>query len=157
MTKKKTENYLSDLKRVQADFVNYKKRVEEDKKNWLKFANVGLITKLIPVLDNFKRAGAHLPEDLKDNEFVKGVMAIEKQFERIMEEEGVEKIETKDQAFDPKWHEVMFYEVSELPEGQIIEELEAGYRLGDSVIKPSKVKVSKGPSTGSGQKGEKNE
>lgn len=141
--KKQNEEYLNSLKRTQADFINFKKRTEDEKRDWLKFANVGLLVKITPIIDNFRRAKEHMPEELLNNDFVRGLMAMEKQFEAVLADEGVEKISTEGQ-FDPKWHEVVESVVSDLPEGSILTTLATGYRLGERVLAPAKVRVSGG-------------
>lgn len=129
-------------KRTVAELQNYQQQVERDKVEFVKFASERTLTALLPVLDNFKRASSHLPKDLKDNEWAKGIEAIEAQFEQALGELGLKKIEVKKkEACDPNRHEVVATE--EGKQGCIIEVLEAGYELNGKVLRAAKVKVGK--------------
>ena len=135
------------LKRVAADFDNYRKRTEEDSKMSFQVAQAHTLLELAPVLDNFRRATEHLPKHLEDDNWVKGVLYIEKQLEAIFEQAGVTRIKTVGEIFDPQLHEAVSTEPSEtVPEHHIMAELEGGYMLNGSVLKPAKVKVSSGSS-----------
>lgn len=135
---------LEDLcKRVQADFENFKKRSQKEKEEFSKFANTDLILQIIPVIDNFKLATHHLPEELRDNNWVQGILQIEKQLEQILASEGVEPIESVGHKFDPYIHEAIEEIDSEGSPGEVVEEITRGYRLNDRVIRHAKVKVSK--------------
>lgn len=143
----KAEEYLAGWQRAQADLVNYRKRGDEEKLAFIKYANLDFILAFLPVFDNFKRAALHTPES--DDEVVKnwvdGVKAIEKQFEQVLSSIGVTQIvvNTGDN-FDPNQHEAVATEESDLPADSIISEVEYGYIYNDRVIRPTKVKVSKG-------------
>lgn len=132
------------MMRVQADFENYRKRAQKEKEEYGKYFNTDLIARMLPVLDNFRLALKHQPKDFKDNGFLSGIGHIERQFEQIFTEEGVEKIPTEGQKFDPHLHEAVEEISSEKPPGQITEEVLAGYKLGDRIIRHAKVKVSRG-------------
>lgn len=132
------------LKRTLADFDNYRRRTEEERKQLVSLAQARTLLELTPVLDNFRRAAEHLPTELANNNWVTGVLYVEKQLEQIFEQFGVQKIKTVGEVFDPKLHEAIGHEASDLPEGQIIAEIESGYRLNDLILKPAKVKVSSG-------------
>lgn len=132
------------LKRVQADFINYKNRTEQEKDGMIKFAFANSLTKIIPVVDNFNRAFSHLPAELENNEWVLGIKNIEKQLENILTEVGLKKIETKDAIFDPNKHEaISFQEDKKQVDGKILQELESGYELDGKILRPSKVIVVK--------------
>lgn len=136
----------NQLKRVAADFDNFRKRTEEEKRDLFKLAQANTLLELTPVLDNFRRATSHLPEHLKSDNWVTGVLYIEKQLEQIFEQLGVTKIKTVGEVFNPALHEALSTEASEtVPEHTIIAELESGYTLNGTVLKPAKVKVSSGP------------
>ena len=142
------------LKRTAADFDNFRKRTEEEKKLLGKFAQAQTLLELTPVLDNFRRATEHLPEHLKSDNWVTGVLYIEKQLEQIFTELGVSKIDTVDQPFDPQLHEAISLEPrDDIEPNTIIAELESGYVLDGQVLKPAKVKVSEAPT----QQGESEE
>lgn len=135
----------AQLKRLAADFDNYRRRTEEERKQLVQLSQARTLLELTPVLDNFRRATEHLPEELKGNNWVTGVLYVEKQLEQIFEQFGVQKIETIGQEFDPKLHEAIETESSETVEmNKIIAEVESGYTLNGTVLKPAKVKVSKG-------------
>jgi molecular chaperone GrpE len=145
---KKLEEKIAELtngwQRAQADFLNYKKQAAEDKINFCKNANTELIYELLPVLDNFQRAATHAPEELENDNWAIGIKHIEKQLENILSENGLEKIESKGQQFNPHYHEAIEHVESDKPEGEIVEEILAGYKFNDSIIRPAKVKVSNG-------------
>lgn len=134
------------LQRVQADFENFRKRSQKEKEEFAKYANTDLILRILPILDNFKLALLHQPKDLKKNEWAHGIWHIEKQLQQVLSEEGVQKIPTEGQRFDPNLHEAIEEVQSDAPAHQIVEEVLAGYILGDKVIRHAKVKVSKGKS-----------
>lgn len=142
--KKNSEEYLEGWKRAQADYINLKRRVESDISELTSFANAELVTKIIPIMENFRRAFTHIPENLKEDEWVKGVKNVEKQLEDTLRNEGLQKIDTEGKEFDPNLCEALMFEESKNhKDNEIIEELEAGYIFKDKVIKPAKVKVCK--------------
>jgi molecular chaperone GrpE len=134
------------LKRVAADFDNFRKRTEEEKKTTFGLAQAQTLLELAPVLDNFRRATEHLPNDLQGNNWVTGVLYIQKQLEQIFTDHGVKKIATTGEQFSPQLHEAVSTEPHDtIPAHHIISELESGYTMNDQVLKPAKVKVSEGP------------
>ena len=134
------EELKNQLLRLQADFVNYKNRTEREKSNSIILANEGLILKLLPVLDNFNRAFAHV--NLEDDA-VKGFVMITDQFESILKSEMVEEIESDGATFDPNLHNAVMTESKEgVESGIVLETFEKGYKIKDKVIRPSMVKVS---------------
>lgn len=147
---KELEQQIQDLKngwqRTQADFENYRKRAEGLKNEWIKMANTDLMLKILPVMDNFRRANQHAPENLKNDNWLIGIQQIEKQLETILSEEGLKKLETKaGDKFDHNLHEAISYEENkDLEENKIIEVTEEGYKFSDKVLRPAKVRVSKG-------------
>ena len=126
--------------RIQADFDNYRKRSEEQKLNIISAANADLMLEIVPVLDNFRRAFSHAKAD---DQFAVGIKQIEKQLEDILVAEGLQKIATTGK-FDPNIHEAISYEENTLPAEEIIGEVESGWTFNDKVLKPAKVRVSKG-------------
>jgi len=130
------------LKRVQADFINFRNRVETEKKEFFSFASKELILKIIPILDNFERAFSHTPKELKDNEWISGIKQIQNQIKETLEREGVEKIETTGKDFDYTYHEAVgSNEDKDKKDGEVLQEVEAGYTLNGKLIKPAKVIV----------------
>lgn len=127
------------LQRLQAEFQNYQKRTQDEKTRFANLANEELIKKLIPVLDNFELALKH---SKKETEFVEGMELIYSQLLEILEQEGLQKIDTTGK-FDPHKHEAIMVEETENEGGQILQELQKGYMLNDKIVRTSKVKISK--------------
>lgn len=141
---KQAQEYLDGWKRAQADYINLKRRVENDIKELAVFANADLVSKLLPVLENFKRAFAHIPKEKQEDDWVLGIKQVEKQLEDILKGEGLEKIEVLGKEFDPAVCEALTYENSkEHKDCEVIEVIEDGYKLKGKVLKPAKVKVCK--------------
>ncbi len=142
--KTKMEEYLNGWKRAKADYLNLKNETEKQLKDTVMFANASLIFELLPVMDNFDRAVDHMPKVEKETDWAKGVIQIQKQLEDILKLEGVEKIKTVGEKFNPEFHEAITMEEKNGEEsGVISEEVEAGYKLNDKVLRPAKVKVAK--------------
>jgi molecular chaperone GrpE len=137
----KVAELTAGWQRTQADFVNFRKRAEGDRSRIAKNAKIDLVLSILPVLDNFRLSTQHLPEDLKTNNWAQGIQHIERQLEQILLDEGISRITAVGQQFDPNLHEAVESIPSDCPEGQVIEETLVGYRLDDTVIRPSKVKV----------------
>lgn len=134
-----------DLQRVRADFENYRKRVEQEKEMARASGKVGTIMKLLPVVDNIERAIGHAPEELKANAWANGVTKLVRNLEKSLADMGVTRIDAKPgDRFDPELHEaIQFDEEAEGEHEVIAEELQAGYKLGDDVLRHSMVKVTK--------------
>ncbi|RLI92745.1 MAG: nucleotide exchange factor GrpE [Candidatus Altiarchaeales archaeon] len=142
-TKKELEAELrekeEDILRLRADFENYRKQLDREKEEFARMANEKLITQLLDVVDNFERA---IPT-IKDEETMKGIKMVYRQFYKILEENGLKKIDALGKKFDPYYHEVLMREESDKEDGTIIEEFQPGYMLKEKVIRHSKVKVAK--------------
>ena len=133
------DDLLSRLQRLQADFVNYRKRSEKEKAEMTTRGKVQLCGSLLPVIDNFERA---LKAEDKENDFYKGVEMIYNQLLKSFAEEGVEEIIAKGEEFNPEYHEaIMRVETPEYEEGTVIEVVQKGFILDDRVIRPAMVKV----------------
>ncbi len=130
------------LLRLRAEFENNRKRLQKEKKDFAEYANYELIKQLLPILDNFGHALQNLN---KHNEKeIKGIEIIYNQFRNILGKEGLERIKTKGEKFDPRIHHaVMQEESNEHPENTIIEEMQAGYTFKGRLIRAAMVKVSK--------------
>ena len=138
--KQKTIDELTDtLKRLQAEFENYKKRVDKEKIEFVKFAHADVVAQMLSVLDSFEIA---LKNTNDKEKFVEGIKIIFAQFHSVLEAEGLKPIKTDNEKFDPYKHEVLMKEESDKPEGTILEEFQKGYMLNDKVLRFSKVKVS---------------
>jgi molecular chaperone GrpE len=134
LLEKERDEYLNDLKRVAADFENYRKRVARDQE--------GLVKELLPVLDDLERAleAAAQHEEAKLEE---GVRLVHRELVEALAREGLVEVET-DGQFDPHVHEALVSQPSEQEDGSVIEVLQKGYRLGDRVLRPARVVVSQG-------------
>ena len=129
------------LQRERADATNLRRRHEEQMANLRNVVKANLIRELLPVIDNFERAVKHMPADLEANDYVKGIQGIVKQFEKTLADIGVERIATDGQVFDPKYHEAVSMEEGKGTQEIVCEELQAGYKVGDDVIRHAMVKV----------------
>jgi len=143
--KNKADEYLDNWRRVAAEFQNFKRRAEKDKADYAQYANQRLLKRMLDVLDSLDAGIKAISEHDKHKPWVEGMRAVERQLLQIFEQEGVTPIELADKAFDPNFHEAMFYEPSPgAQDGQILQELQRGYMLHDRVLRPSRVKVAKG-------------
>lgn len=134
------DDLTDTLRRLQADFENYKRRTEKEKENCIVYASESMIKDLLPFLDSFELA---LNNKENKEEFLKGVELIYSQLWELLENKGLKSIDCKDKPFDPNCHEALLSEKSDKPENTVIQELQKGYMLKDKIIRPSKVKVSK--------------
>src|SRR6266496_1410177 len=130
----------ADLQRVQADFVNYRTRMEEEKARTAQTAKAATILKLLPVVDNIERAIAQVPSDLAGNTWVQGVSSLGKSLEKSLGELGLARITALGQPFDPNLYEAISAE-GDGDHEVVSEELRAGYMLDGRVIRHSLVKV----------------
>jgi molecular chaperone GrpE len=137
----KVEELTQALQRERADAVNLRRRHEADVIALRTRVKTDVIQELLPVIDNFERALKHVPADLKTNDYIKGVQAIVRQFEKTLADMGVERIKTVGEHFDPHLHEAVGVEEGEGGKEIVSEELQAGYRLGDTVVRHAIVKV----------------
>lgn len=143
--KAQAAEYLDGWQRARAEFANYKKRNKQERQELFKLANVTLITRLLPIFDDFERAFQTLPRNLLSLTWIDGVALIYRRLQAILEAEGLALIETEGRSFDPLLHEAVTYEESEEhEEGQVIGEVQRGYKLGDRVLRPALVRVAKG-------------
>lgn len=146
----KLQKEIDELKtgwqRTQADFDNFCKRTNEERNEILDFQKADFMTSIVPVLDNFRRAFEHAPQHKSDTDWVQGVRQIEKQLEEILTSEGLKKIPAElGIKFEPELHEAISCEINnEVPADFIISEIESGWEFRNKVLKPAKVRVSKG-------------
>ena len=132
------------LQRERADAVNIRRQHENQIANLRTSVKAHVVADLLPVIDNFERALKHVPKDLEGNDFVKGVNAIVKQFEKTLENLGVERIKTVNEHFDPNVHEAVSMEDGDGEYEIVSEELQPGYKIGDDVIRHAMVRVKRG-------------
>src|SRR3990167_1927502 len=144
------KEYLADLKRVQADFENYKKRELDSKKDLKGLLIEKLVLDIVPVLDNFRQATLHVPSEQQDSPWVVGIQYIEKQLETVLIDNGITMIEAAaGEAFNPAIHEAIDAERQNQESGirnqekqqKITKVIQKGYKFGDRVIRPAKVIV----------------
>jgi len=138
----KAEGYLANWQRTQADFINYKRRAEQERSDAVRFGNATLILGLLPVLDDLERALDSVPDELAEDGWVDGIKLIYRKFRSVLEEHGVSEIVAVGEPFDPHCHEGMLFGEGE--EGMVVEEMQKGYMLHDRVLRPTRVKVGKG-------------
>jgi molecular chaperone GrpE len=132
--------------RLAAEMDNMRRRHRQEQLDRLQYGNAELITRLLPVLDNFHRALDHAEEGVGGpaEQLRNGLLMVVKQFEDILASEGVTPIDTEGKFFDPNLHQAVLAEASpDHEEGQIISEMQRGYTLHDRVLRPSMVKVAR--------------
>jgi len=139
---KRVEELTNQLARCMADLQNYKRRSEEDKVRFVKFANAELLKILLPALENLDRSCKHLPENLKEDAWAKGVLHTQADLTKALAIIGVKRIETVGKKLDLKFHEVLMAGPGE--KDMVTEELDPGYTLNGETIKAAKVKVGDG-------------
>ena len=141
---KQKEEYLAGWQRARADFLNHKKEEMERVSGLLVYAQEELILKLLSVLDNFDVAEKKLPEDLKKDENVKGLLLIKNQLLDFLKGLGLEEIKSIGEKFDANLHEAVGEtETEEKDSGVIFEEIQKGYTIQGRVLRPARVKISK--------------
>ena len=130
------------MKRQMAEFENFRKRTEKEKSTMYEMGARDIIERILPVVDNFERGLASIPEEAKATPFADGMEKIYKQFQKTLEEAGVKAIEAVGQEFDPNFHNaVMHVDDENLGENVVAEELLKGYMYRDTVVRHSMVKV----------------
>ena len=130
---------VDDLKRVAADFENYRKRVARDQESLVTRAHERLVKELLPVLDDLERALA-AAEEHEEAKLEEGVRLVHEELKSALKREGLAEIETNGR-FDPHVHEALLSQPSDAEEGSVIEVVQKGYRLGDRVVRPARVVV----------------
>jgi molecular chaperone GrpE len=136
------DEHLDDLKRVAAEFDNYRKRVARDQENLAARAHERLVKELLPVLDDLERA-LQAAEEHQEVTLEEGVRLVQRELQGALAKEGLSEIETNGR-FDPHVHEALLSQPSDEDEGAILDVLQKGYRLGDRVLRPARVVVSQG-------------
>ncbi len=146
ITRQELEEKISDLQdsllRKVAEFENYKRRTENDQLNLLKYAAESFILKVLPVYDDLGRSVDHLSESNIDS-IKEGLKLVYHKFTKVLEEQGIKKLEVKGKEFDVEFHEALMQQPSaDFPSNTVINEVEPGYLYKDKVIKHAKVIVS---------------
>jgi molecular chaperone GrpE len=140
-TRQELEATFAKYQRLAADFENHRRRTRQELAERTQYANEELLRKLLPLLDNFKRALEHAPQGI-DPQWFEGIKLIARQFEATLEAQGLSSIPAVGEKFDPSQHEAIAQEeTDEHEEGTVVEELQPGYRLHQKVLRPTLVKV----------------
>jgi molecular chaperone GrpE len=135
--RKERDEYLDALQRLKAEFDNYRKRVARDQQELAARAHERLVKELVPILDDLERALAH------EGDLDEGIRLIHRQFSEALAKEGLTEVPT-DGKFDPHTQEALLSQPSDAEEGEVIQVLQKGYRLGDRVLRPARVVISAG-------------
>jgi molecular chaperone GrpE len=138
----KIEELTDKVKRQMAEFDNFRKRTDKEKSQMFDFGAKSVIEKILPVIDNFERGLAAVPEEEKTSALASGMEMVYRQLVKQLEDLGVTPIEAVGQEFDPNLHNaVMQVESEEYPSGTVAQELQKGYKYHDAVIRYSMVAV----------------
>lgn len=140
--KEKAETYYRNWQRSAADFINYKRRIEQERGESARFAGAALVINLLPVYDDLDRAVSTVDANLAGLNWVQGVMAIHKKFSQLLQAMGVTEVTAEGQQFDPSLHEAISSQPG--PEGKVLHVVQKGYALSDKVIRPAMVIVGDG-------------
>jgi molecular chaperone GrpE len=135
--RKERDEYLDALQRLKAEFDNYRKRVARDQQELAARAHERLVKELVPILDDLERALAH------EGDLDEGIRLIHRQFSEALAKEGLTEVST-DGKFDPHTQEALLSQPSDAEEGDVIQVVQKGYRLGDRVLRPARVVISAG-------------
>jgi molecular chaperone GrpE len=134
------QELTADLQRIQAEFINYKRRVEDEKREVLEFAKTKVVREFLSVRDTFDQEAAHRPADV-DAKWAASIDAVRAQFDAVLKNLGVERFDSVGQPFDPRHHHAVMMEDGDGEHEVVIEELQPGYQIGDTVLRPAVVKV----------------
>ena len=141
----KAEEYLDLLRRTQADFRNYRRRMSQEQAEERTLAQSVLLSELLPVFDDLGRALLSAPPELAEDPWVQGLFLIARRLTMLLDQLGVRQIGTPGEPFDPRKHEAIMTEArADAPEGTILHVTQPGYSLGERVIRPAQVSVATG-------------
>lgn len=136
----KIAELTSDLQRLQAEFVNYRRRVESEKAEVVDYSKLKVVRGFLSTRDSFDHELNHRPKDV-DAAWAKSIDAIRTQFDQVLTSLGVERFESKGQPFDPHLHDAVVMEEGDGDQEVVVEELQPGYKLGDTILRHAMVKV----------------
>ena len=143
-SKVKENEYLDGWQRSRAELANLQKRLVGEQVQQRQKVTREITGELLTLADNFQVMTRHVPEELAENSWTTGVLHVARQLTQLLEEFGITLIEAKGQNFDPKFHEAVEQtSKTKLSTGSIVEVIQAGYQIGDEVVRPAKVKVAK--------------
>jgi molecular chaperone GrpE len=140
--KERADRMYANWQRSAADFINYKRRVEEERAETARFANAALVINMLPVYDDLERAIGTVDANLAGLNWVQGIDAIYRKFGRLLEAMGVTPLEAEGAMFDPAAHEAVGRQPGE--DGKVLHVVQQGYKLGERVIRPAMVIVGNG-------------
>jgi len=137
--------HLTSLQRTAADFANFKRRTAEDRERDLGLASESLLRKLLAIADDFDRALDSMPDELKGVGWIDGVVLLDRKLRAVLESEGVTPIESIGRPFDPREHEAIAnVPGTGRPDGEVVAEMQRGYRVRNRVLRPAMVAVASG-------------
>ena len=137
-------DYYNQLLRLKAEFENYRKRVDREKPDWYKMGAAGVLAKLLPLYDLLRHAHQDVQAGHADTPLAKGMDAIFREYDKLFKEEGVTKMDPLGKPFDPHYHEAFgFVNKPGFEEGAVADVLQAGFLLGDKVLRTAKVRLQK--------------
>ena len=137
--------HLASLQRTAADFANYRRRTAEDRERELGLASEQLLRKLLAVADDFDRALEAMPADLQGLSWLEGIALLDRKLRQLLESEGVTPIEAMGRPFDPREHEaIASIPAPGRPDGEVVAEIQRGYRIRDRVLRPAMVAIAGG-------------
>jgi molecular chaperone GrpE len=140
---KRLADAIDRLKHLQADFANYKKRAEREQQEYYRVIEDRLLLAILPLYDNFERAFRALGKNGDKDSFIEGMERVFSQFNAFLTQQQISPLETLGQPFDPACHEALMSVESDEKPNTIIEEFERGYRRGERLLRPSRVKVTR--------------
>ena len=141
----KADEYLRLAQRTQADFINYRRRVDEERAQQARDAAVGFLQRLLPILDDFERALANATPADVESSWGRGVQLVERNLRGLLAAEDVQRIPAEGAEFDPREHEAVGSQPSpDVPEGHVLHVVRQGYKKGERVIRPAQVIVATG-------------
>ena len=143
------DEYLDQLQRSRAEFVNFRRRTEQERAQLRDLANKALLAQLLPVVDDFARALEAIPEDQRETPWVQGIALIERKLWGVLERQGVSVIEAMGQPFDPAEHEAIARDEGDAAD-TVVEIFQPGYRIGSTLLRPAMVKVGAKPPANAG-------
>jgi len=137
--------HKASLQRTAADFANYRRRTAEDRERELGLASESLLRKVLAVADDFDRALDAMPDELKAASWIEGIVLLDRKLRALLESEGVTPIEAIGRPFDPREHEaIASVPATGRPDGEVVAEVQRGYRVRDRVLRPAMVAVAGG-------------
>jgi molecular chaperone GrpE len=139
-TQTRIDELTSDLQRIQAEFINYRRRAEAEKAEVLDYAKTRIVRDFLAVRDSFDHEQTHRPTDA-DPAWAKSIDTIRAQFDQVLQGLGVVRFESQGQPFDPHLHNAVAMEDGEGDQEVVVEELQPGYKLGDTVLRHAMVRV----------------